>query len=163
MLRLQQIKCPISHDRKYLQHKICRILGISADRLISCRIVRRSIDARKKPELFYIYTVDCIVSRETKLKKKIDGRTILLREETPYRFPDEGEIPQSGRPVIAGSGPAGLFCAYMLASHGYRPLVLEQGDEVSRRKERVDHFWDTGTLDIRSNVQFGEGGGRHFF
>ena len=162
MLRLQQIKCPISHDRKYLQHKICRILGISADRLISCRIVRRSIDARKKPELFYIYTVDCIVSRETKLKKKIDGRTILLREETPYRFPDEGEIPLSGRPVIAGSGPAGLFCAYMLASHGYRPLVLEQGDEVSRRKERVDHFWDTGTLDIRSNVQFGEGGAGTF-
>ena len=162
MLRLQQIKCPIPHDQKYLEHKICRILGISADRLISCRIVRRSVDARKKPELFYVYTVDCTVANENRLRKKADGRTILLHEETLYRFPAEGECPLSARPVIVGSGPAGLFCAYMLASHGYRPLILERGDEVFRRREKVEHFWNTGTLDIQSNVQFGEGGAGTF-
>lgn len=162
MIRLQQIKCPVSHDPAYLEQKICRILGIPTDRLISCRIVRRSIDARKKPELFYIYTADCIVSDEKKLKKKADGRTILLHEEKRYRFPDAGESPMAGCPVIAGSGPAGLFCAYMLALHGYQPLVLERGDEASRRKERVDHFWNTGILDTQSNVQFGEGGAGTF-
>ncbi|HCT89987.1 MAG TPA: FAD-dependent oxidoreductase, partial [Lachnospiraceae bacterium] len=162
MIRLQQIKCPIPHDQNYLERKICRTLGISADKLIDWQIVRRSIDARKKPELFYIYTVDCTVSSEKKLKKKADGRTILLHEETCYRFPEEGGCPLSCHPVIAGSGPAGLFCAYMLASHGYQPLVLERGDEASRRKEKVDHFWNTGTLDIQSNVQFGEGGAGTF-
>lgn len=162
MIRLQQIKCPVHHDRKYLEHKICRTLGISANRLLSWQIMRRSIDARKKPELYYIYTVDCTVSAEKDLKKKADGRTILLHEETRYQFPEEGVFPLSVRPVIAGSGPAGLFCAYMLASHGYCPLVLERGDEAARRKEKVDRFWNTGVLDIQSNVQFGEGGAGTF-
>lgn len=162
MIRLQQIKCPVHHDRSYLERKICRTLGISADRLLSWQVMRRSIDARKKPELYYIYTVDCTVSAENKLKKKADGRTILMHEETHYQFPEEGEFALSGRPVIAGSGPAGLFCAYMLASHGYCPLILERGDKADRRKELVDRFWDTGVLDTQSNVQFGEGGAGTF-
>lgn len=162
MLRLQQVKCPVSHNREDLKHKICRILGIRPDMLISYQIARRSIDARKKPELFYIYTIDCTVSNENRVKKRVDGRTLLLREEKTYRFPKEGNMPLPNRPVIAGSGPAGLFCAYMLASHGYCPLILERGDEAERRKERVEYFWNTGVLDTRSNVQFGEGGAGTF-
>lgn len=86
----------------------------------------------------------------------------MLSKKNPYQFPPPGDEPLKNRPVIVGSGPAGLFCAYMLAKHGYQPLILERGDEVAVRKEKVDHFWKTGILDPESNIQFGEGGAGTF-
>ena len=62
------------------------------------------------------------------------------------------------RIAVIGSGPAGLFCAYMLASNGFKPVVFERGADVDKRQEIVEKFWETGKLDTRTNVQFGEGG-----
>ena len=67
------------------------------------------------------------------------------------------------RPVIVGAGPAGLFCGYMLARYGYRPILLERGMDVDQRRRVVQEFWKTGHLDKECNVQFGEGGAAAFF
>lgn len=162
MIRLQQVKCPVSHTEEELICKLCHLLHITEAELVSYKIIKRSIDARKKPELYYSYTVDCQVAKEKKCRRYINGKTILLAEPKRYRFPKAGNEKLEYRPVIAGSGPAGLFCAYMLALHGYRPLVFERGDEAAVRKKKVDTFWESGLLDPNSNVQFGEGGAGTF-
>ena len=86
----------------------------------------------------------------------------MSTEKKEYQFPKPGSTRLVHPPVIVGSGPAGLFCAWYLAKAGYRPLVLERGEQASRRKETVDHFWKNGVLNPDSNVQFGEGGAGTF-
>ena len=162
MIRLQQIKCPLSHTEEDLKEKICEKLKTAPDTLISLRIVKRSLDARKKPELYYIYTVDCQFTNEKRLKKKADGKNILIPVKNPYRFVEPGQEKLIHRPVIVGSGPAGLFCAYMLAKHGYAPLVIERGESARERQKAVEEFWKTGLLNPKTNVQFGEGGAGTF-
>ena len=94
--------------------------------------------------------------------RRVDGKNIMFTNEKSYVFPEAGTEKLPGGPVIVGSGPAGLVCAWMLARHGYRPLLLERGDEASVRKEKVDRFWAGEPLDPQSNVQFGEGAREHF-
>lgn len=86
----------------------------------------------------------------------------MSTEKKEYQFPKPGSTRLVHPPVIVGSGPAGLFCAWYLAKAGYRPLVLERGEQASRRKETVDRFWKNGVLNPDSNVQFGEGGAGTF-
>ena len=86
----------------------------------------------------------------------------MLTNKKPYCFPQPGTEMLEHAPVVVGSGPAGLFCAWYLAKAGYRPLVLERGQEAQKRKETVDRFWKDGVLDPDSNVQFGEGGAGTF-
>ena len=83
-------------------------------------------------------------------------------KEVPYQFPSGGEEPLKHPPVIIGSGPAGLFCGLMLAQAGYHPILLERGQNVEQRQKDVEWFWNTGILNTRSNVQFGEGGAGTF-
>lgn len=80
----------------------------------------------------------------------------MSTEKKRYHFPKPGSTELIHPPVIVGSGPAGLFCAWYLARAGYCPLVLERGEMASKRKETVDHFWKDGVLNPDSNVQFGE-------
>ena len=86
----------------------------------------------------------------------------MIPREKSYRFPQPGSEPLNHPPVIIGTGPAGLFCGLMLARSGYRPVLLERGEDVDTRQQKVKYFWETGTLDLRSNVQFGEGGAGTF-
>lgn len=86
----------------------------------------------------------------------------MLISEKKYHFPSSGSETLSHRPVVIGSGPAGLFCAWYLAKAGYCPLVLERGEEADKRQETVENFWKNGILDPDSNVQFGEGGAGTF-
>lgn len=165
MIRISQIKIPLPFQEARLQRQILQILKIHPEELHSWKLVRRSVDARKKPQLYYVCTVDVQVSQEQKILKraqKSGNRNIIPAPDTSYRLPVCGTEKLSSRPVIAGSGPAGLFCAWLLAKAGYHPLVLERGDEAAVRKEKVDAFWAGGTLDIDSNVQFGEGGAGTF-
>ena len=162
MIRIQQMKLRTAHTRAELGEKIRKMLRLSPGQEFSYRIVRRSLDARRKPELFYVYTVDVAVKGEKALLRRNRDRNIQQAGERSYRFPEPGEEELRCRPVVVGFGPAGIFAAYMLALHGYRPLVVERGMEARQRIRDVEKFWETGVLDTRSNVQFGEGGAGTF-
>lgn len=139
------------------------MLRIPAEEIRSLKVIRQSIDARKKPEIFYSYTLDVEVAGEEKLLRKMKGRLQISRTDTvKYRFPEPGTKKLKYPPVIAGMGPAGLFCGYYLALHGYHPVLLERGKCVEERQKDVDIFWEMGKLNPDSNVQFGEGGAGTF-
>ena len=161
MIRINQLKLQIPHTEEALEKKIQKTLHLKKGDSFTYRIHRQSLDARRKPELFYVYTVDVTVSNENAVLKHCKGN-IQKVEEKHYQIPSHGTEILNARPVVIGSGPAGLFCAYLLALEGYRPLVLERGACVEERKKDVDRFWETGVLDPSSNVQFGEGGAGTF-
>lgn len=162
MIQITQLKLPIPHSREQLEEKIARTLGIRPTEIESYEIVRRSVDARKREGLHYVYSLWVKTSREKKILAKSKHKNIMSINPVRYRFPDPGEQVLEHPPVVVGSGPAGLFCGYMLAKHGYRPLILERGDSARERQDKVEHFWKTGILDPSSNVQFGEGGAGTF-
>ena len=163
MIQITQLKLPADHQPEALKKKAAKALRLDPKEIRTLRILRRSLDARKKPDLFYIYTVEAEVSREEQAvlhRAKCPQAAISRRE--PYRFPEPGSRRLDARPVIVGTGPGGLFCGLMLARAGYRPLLLERGMDVDARQKQVDAFWQTGKLEPDSNVQFGEGGAGTF-
>ena len=162
MIRLTQIKLPADHTPEALKKKIAKLLRIAPEEILELHIRKRSLDARKKPELFYSYTVDVSASREKELLHKGKNPQISLCKEEHYHFPEAGEERLRERPLIIGTGPAGLFCGLMLARHGYRSILLERGSSVEERQKKVNAFWQGGTLDLQTNVQFGEGGAGTF-
>lgn len=161
MIRLRQIKVLVEEDsRELLIKKIKNVLQV--DNIRDVTIVKRSIDARKKSSLFYVYEVDVTCQDEVHVIKKAHSTNVFLTPNEEYIIPTSGSSLLKERPVIIGSGPAGLFCGYLLAQCGYRPLILERGDAVLDRVEKIDAFWESGILDLESNVQFGEGGAGTF-
>lgn len=168
MIRITQLKLPADHKADALRDKAARALGLNPGKIKAVHIRRQSLDARKKPELFYSYTVDVELgsgvsgASERAIVHKAKNAQIVLSGESDYRYPNPGGEPLLYRPVIVGTGPAGLFCGLMLARLGYCPLLLERGQDVEQRQKAVSHFWQTGELDVCSNVQFGEGGAGTF-
>lgn len=166
MLRISQLKIRTGHTEEELEKKLLHLLHIKKEELRSYNIRRQSLDARKKPDIFYVYTIDVSVKREAAVlkfaAKKKGQADIAVSKEIPYRFPEAGDEALRARPVVVGSGPAGLFCAYFLAEYGYRPLLIEQGAPVHERQKDVERFWAEGVLNPFSNVQFGEGGAGTF-
>ena len=159
-VRIQQLKLPVTHTEQELRDRIIRTLRIRPEELIRYEIVRRSLDARKE-EFRYVYLIDADVKREAAVLKKCRGSAEKAKR-VRYRFPEPGTGRLSHRPVIVGTGPAGLFCGLMLARAGYAPVLLERGQRAEERVETVDRFWRLGILDPQSNVQFGEGGAGTF-
>lgn len=153
---LKQLLDDNIHDLKKLASKKT---GIDIKDFKSFRIVKESIDARKKPLIYLVYSV--LIETEGRLKPKGRSDVSILEEkdEEPL-FP--GNIKIANRPVVIGTGPAGLFAGLVLAQNGYRPLLLERGDCVEKRTEAVNRYWKTGELDEETNVQFGEGGAGTF-
>lgn len=162
MIQISQLNLPCTHTQQELREKIERTLRIRPEELIEYSIEKQSIDARKKPQIFYVYTIHASVLQEKKVFKKVHSKNITIVEKKVYQFPFHAESTPADRPVIIGSGPAGLFCAYMLAEHGFAPILLERGKAIEERKKDVDSFWETGKLNPESNVQFGEGGAGTF-
>lgn len=164
MIRIQQLKMPPGHTQKALEERILKALHIGRDQLGGYEIRKQSIDARKKPDIQYVYVVDVWLKgiSESKCAARAKNNNISICEPKKYRFPETGSRKMMHRPVIIGTGPAGLFCGYMLAAYGYRPVLLERGKDVERRTADVKHFWKTGELDTESNVSFGEGGAGTF-
>ena len=161
MIRITQLKLPVDHRQEQLRKKIARTLKCGED-TFSYEIVRQSLDARHKDDKKFVYTVDVSTPAEKKMLRKNRDKNVTFFEKKEYCFPKPGEEVLKNPPVVVGSGPAGLFCAWYLARAGYRPLVLERGQEAQKRKETVDRFWKDGILDPESNVQFGEGGAGTF-
>ncbi len=162
MIRLTQIKLPADHTPGALTKKAAKLLRVSPEEIKELYIRKRSLDARKKPELFYSYTIDVSVKKEAEILHKVKSPQINLCKETCYQFPVAGDERMGECPVIIGTGPAGLFCGLMLARHGYRPILLERGSSVEERQKKVNAFWQGGPLDVQTNVQFGEGGAGTF-
>ncbi|MDE6017148.1 MAG: FAD-dependent oxidoreductase [Acetatifactor sp.] len=166
--------------RELLKTRAAAVLRVPRESILGLDICRESLDARKKPDLFYSYTLELYLEREDKLLQKLRARQgkrgkpgaepfinmggvqIASAEPTVYRFPQSGSQELQHPIVIVGTGPAGLFCGYFLALHGYCPILLERGKCVEEREQDVKLFWETGVLEPNSNVQFGEGGAGTF-
>jgi len=158
MIRVHQVICTLEEDPSLLKEKCAQKLHIPLSDIRCLRIYRESIDARKEP-LRFSYTVDLEVKNGQKLLHKKD---VERTPDATYRMPVCGKEAGKGRVIVAGFGPAGIFAALLLGQMGYRPLVLERGEEMDKRVGKVEAFWKNGILDPDSNVQFGEGGAGTF-
>ena len=162
MIKINQLKLPVGHSQKDLEDKIRKTLRIPSKETFHYEVMRRSLDARKKPSLFYVYCIYVTIRQENSIVKKLHQPSVSFVTETGYRFSEMGHERLNRRPVIVGAGPCGLFAAWQLTLAGYAPLILERGKQVEDRSADVERFWKTGILQPDSNVQFGEGGAGTF-
>ena len=163
-VRLSGIKVDVHKNQdKILRSQIISILHIKPEELVAYELVKRSLDARKKDRVVYIYTLDVQVKGSArKVVEHCHNRNVTLAEPNVYHVPQSGEGHLTHRPVVVGAGPAGLFAALLLAEAGYQPILLERGKNVDERTADVEAFWKSGQLNGESNVQFGEGGAGAF-
>ncbi len=171
MLRVSNIKLSledaknVQEEQKKLRKAICDKLRVKEDEIETWNIFKKSVDARKKQAIVLVYTLDVslkAMKREEKIAAHFIKKGIEQTPDMSYEEPVAGNLPMEYRPVIVGTGPAGLFAGLFLARRGYKPLLLERGDDVDRRTSAIQTFWKNGILDTKSNVQFGEGGAGTF-
>lgn len=156
MLRISDIKLGTDDTESDLRKKVLKLLGVK--NVKSFEISKKSIDARKKPDIHYVYSVDVETDNEEYYAKKIKNSQIVKKKT--YEFPKCGKFDKPV--VIVGTGPAGLMCGLTLAQNGYKVILLERGKCVEERMKDVEAFWEAGFLNPESNVQFGEGGAGTF-
>ena len=161
MIRVRQIKTKINSPKQDIIKKIANKLKINEKEIEEIKIKKKSIDARDKNNILNVYECDVKIKNEEKILKR-KSQDIFKSPVEKYQFIITGTKKLENRPVVVGSGPAGLFCAYMLAKYGYRPIIIERGEKVEERVKTVEKFWNTGVLNKNSNVQFGEGGAGTF-
>ena len=159
--RISEVKLPVGREMTYLPAKIAKQLSLKVSDIMTWEVVRESIDARDKAQIFMVYTVDFTtrVQVSTKIAKKHK-----CNMHTPIKKVDPmpGNKELTGRPVIVGFGPCGIFAALELAQNGYRPIVIERGKGMSERVKDVENFKNEGLLNEESNILFGEGGAGTF-
>jgi uncharacterized FAD-dependent dehydrogenase len=162
---VKNIALPLEEEESALHRKAAETLKLSPEQILKLKIIKRSLDARRKNRIHFVYTLELTLAAAEE-KKVLDqppaGLQIQKVTETPARVPAHIQKKAAQRPVIVGTGPAGLFAALRLAENGLPSLVLERGKEVPGRVKDVERFWHDGTLEPESNVQFGEGGGGTF-
>jgi uncharacterized protein len=165
MLRVSNLRLGVEADEHELPRFIAGALGVGESDVRRWRILRKSLDARDADDLAFVYATEIEVDDEpTLLSKRLPRGGVQLSEytEEPFVFPEPGLEVLKERPIIIGSGPAGLAAAYFLAERGYQPLVLERGAPVNERIHDVRAFDEGGPHNRESNYLFGEGGAGTF-
>ncbi len=158
MIRIRQVKIPVKKDsEEYIKTKLKKILNISS--IVNYKIIKKSIDARDKNNILYVYEFDIETKDENKILKNKD---VFISPNTNYEFIINKSKKFDSKPIIVGSGPAGLFCAYMLATAGLNPIIIERGEKIEDRVKTVEKFFEKNILNPNSNIQFGEGGAGTF-
>lgn len=163
MLRINNFRVALDDDTP-LDRLAARRLGLPEGSVVKVDIARRAVDARRKSNIGFVYTLDVTLAVP---EGQVLGRLAADRDVAARRQDKPARVAAGSRrldspPVVVGAGPAGLFAALTLAERGYRPLLLERGRTVEERTQDVDRFWRTGAFDPASNVQFGEGGAGTF-
>lgn len=165
MIRINQMKLDVGHNKRQLEQQIERRLHITSG-MYNYEIQKQSLDCRVKHPLKLVYSVDVMLKdkkREQSILKKNNDKNIMSTSRTEYSPVWKDKAVFADRPVVIGTGPAGLFCGYILALNGYRPILLERGKDVEQRTRDVDAYWkEEKPLQPDSNVQFGEGGAGTF-
>ena len=162
MIRIRDIALPPEHNVHQLNYEAAQLLKVSNSKIRQVKIVRRSVDARKKPDVKIIYTIEVAVEgNEGKILRNSGCKRASLAKASYYKPPKQ-KLDSEKRPVVVGFGPAGMFAALILSMAGLKPIVLERGEDARSRHDKVQKFFATGELDPGSNVQFGEGGAGTF-
>lgn len=154
MLRINNISMPLNTNEQQLKQKAAQKLGVKETELQNFAVSKKSVDARNKNNVHFVYSVDC--EAQTNIADK-DIEQLPEIASLVYNIKDSGL-----RPVVVGSGPAGMFAGLALAKAGLCPIILERGAAVEQRQKDVAQFWQNGELKTDSNVQFGEGGAGTF-
>ncbi|MCE1182178.1 MAG: NAD(P)/FAD-dependent oxidoreductase [Rhodocyclales bacterium] len=163
MLRLTEVKLPLDHPQEAILEAICQRLGVPASDVQGYTIFRRGYDARKKSNIFLIYTLDIEVANEEKLLAQFaDDKHVVPTPDTNYKYVAQAPANLAKRPVIIGMGPCGFMAGLILAQMGFKPIILERGKAVRERTKDTWGLWRKNNLNPESNVQFGEGGAGTF-
>ena len=161
-IRINNINLSIDEDITCIENKVSKKLNIPVKDLGKIKILKESIDARKKNNIKFNYAVSLDCKNEKRIVSRINNNDVKLEEPLKLEDFKFGDKQLKHRPVVIGLGPSGLFAALTLARQGYKPIVFERGEDVDKRNETVSSFWKTGVLNSESNVQFGEGGAGTF-
>jgi uncharacterized FAD-dependent dehydrogenase len=164
MLRITELKLPIDHPDEDLRPALVQRLEIDSADLLDFTLFKRSYDARKKSsELCFIYTIDFTVRDEAAVLKRLgNDRNVGPAPDTSYKVVGHAPADLSERPLVVGFGPCGIFAGLLLAQMGFKPIILERGNEVRQRTKDTWGLWRKNVLNPESNVQFGEGGAGTF-
>lgn len=159
---IMNIRSEVGEKSEAIIAKACKAILLDTKDIISAQIHKSSLDARKRNDIHLINSVMlCLSSKKLEISLSESRKNVKYFEE-PELKPEISNIKRDGRVVIAGFGPAGMFCALVLSEYGYKPIVLERGADVDARVKAVNDFWSGGRLDPHTNVQFGEGGAGTF-
>ncbi len=162
MIRINEIRLNLNEDEALLKAKAARLLKINEKYINSLSIFKKSVDARKKDDVHFSYSVDVeIALDENQIVSKCKSNKVSIVK--PYIYePVQNKRKSAFRPVIVGFGPAGMLAGIILAEAGLQPIILERGKDIDSRQKDVNEFWTKARLDEESNVQFGEGGAGTF-
>lgn len=162
-IRINNLRISLDDDISMLKGAASKKLKIKALNIREFRIVKESIDARRKGKIDFIYTVELSVDGDQKqLVDRLNDKDVVYEEPFVSRPIEYGDRKLEHKPVVIGSGPAGLFAGLLLAQNGYKPVIFERGKDVDERTKTVHQFWGTGQFDPECNVQYGEGGAGTF-